>query len=59
VAGAAYDVSFWLQNVDDSGDNRFGASFGSVTLVPEAVQSAFEYTLFTFNNVVPGANADL
>jgi hypothetical protein len=57
--GTAYDVSFWLANNDDSGNNRFGASFGSVTLVPEAVQSPFAYTLFTFNNVVPGANADL
>ena len=59
VAGQAYDVTFWLQNVDTSGNNRFGASFGSVTLVPEAVQSTFGYTLFTFTNVVPGANADL
>ncbi len=59
VAGQAYDVTFWLQNVDTTGNNRFGASFGSVTLVPEAVQSAFGYTQFTFTNVVPGANADL
>jgi len=57
--GTAYDVSFWLQNVDTSSTNRFGASFGSVTLVPEATQAAFGYTLFTFTNVVPGANADL
>jgi N-acetylneuraminic acid mutarotase len=59
VAGQAYDVSFWLENDDTTGANSFGASFGSVTLVPEAVQSAFGYTLFTFNGVVPGANADL
>src|SRR5438876_3953610 len=59
VAGQAYDVTFWLENDDDSGDNRFGASFGSVTLVPEGVQSFFGYTQFTFTNVVPGANADL
>src|SRR5206468_9799875 len=47
------------ENDDSSGDNRFGASFGSVTLVPEGVQSFFGYTQFTFTNVVPGANADL
>jgi hypothetical protein len=58
-AGTAYDVTFWLENDDTSGANRFGASFGSVTLVPEAVQSAFPYTLYTFHNVIPGANADL
>ena len=59
VAGQGYDVTFWLGNDDDSGDNDFGASFGSVTLVPTAVQGAFGYTQFTFNNVVPGANAQL
>src|SRR5207245_7582922 len=35
VAGQAYNVTFWLENDDTSGNNRFGASFGSVTLVPE------------------------
>ena len=59
VAGQGYDVTFWLENDDTSSNNRFGASFGSVTLVPEAVQSAFGYTQYTFTNVVPGANADL
>ena len=59
VAGQGYDVSFWLENDDTSSNNRFGASFGSVTLVPEATQGAFGYTQFTFTNVVPGANADL
>jgi subtilisin family serine protease len=59
VAGQAYDVSFWLANDDTSGQNRFGASFGTVTLVPEAVQNSFAYTQYTFTNVVPGANADL
>jgi hypothetical protein len=59
VAGQGYDVSFWLENDDNSGNNRFGASFGDVTLVPEATQNVFGYTLFTFTNVVPGANADL
>src|SRR5206468_11918145 len=59
VAGQAYDVTVWLENDDSSGDNRFGASFGSVTLVPEGVQSFFGYTQFTFTNVVPGANAHL
>jgi hypothetical protein len=59
VAGTAYDVSFWLENDDASGNNRFGASLGGITLVPEAVQSAFGYTQFTFNSVIPGANADL
>ena len=38
---------------------RFGATFGSVTLVPQAPQGAFGYTQFTFTNVVPGANATL
>ena len=41
VAGTAYDVSFWLENQDDTGNNRFGVSFGGITLVPEASQSAF------------------
>src|SRR5438093_1105422 len=41
VAGQAYDVTFWLANNDSSGNNHFGATFGSVTLVPTAVQSAF------------------
>jgi hypothetical protein len=59
VAGTAYNVSFWLQNVDTTGNNRFGASIGGVTLVPEAPQAPFGYTLYTFNNVIPGANADL
>ena len=59
VAGQAYDVTFWLANTDPTGTNRFGASFGSVTLVPEAVQSEFGYTQYTFTNVIPGANADL
>jgi hypothetical protein len=59
VEGTAYDVSFWLENDDTSSTNRFGASLGGVSLVPEATQSAFGYTLFTFNNVIPGANADL
>ena len=59
VAGTAYDVSFWLENYDDTGNNRFGASFGGITLVPEAIQGPFGYTLYTFNNVMPGANADL
>ena len=59
VAGQGYDVTFWLENLDGTNDNRFGASFGSVTLVPEAVQSAFGYTQYTFTNVIPGANADL
>ena len=59
VAGTAYDVSFWLENDDTSSTNRFGASFGSVTLVPEAIQGAFGYTQFTFTSVIPGANADL
>ena len=59
VDGQAYDVSFWLENDDDSGNNRFGASLGGIVLVPEATQSVFGYTQFTFTNVVPGANADL
>jgi hypothetical protein len=59
VAGTAYDVSFWLENQDTTGNNRFGASFGGITLVPEATQAPFGYTLYTFNNVMPGANADL
>ena len=59
TAGTAYDVYFWLENPDSSGNNRFGASFGSVTLVPEASQGQFGYTLYTFTNVIPGANADL
>ena len=59
MAGTAYDVSFWLENYDDTGNNRFGASFGGVTLVPEASQGPFGYRLYTFNNVMPGANADL
>jgi len=57
--GTAYDVSFWLENDDSSGSNRFGASIGGIILVPEAAQSAFGYTQFTFTNVTPGANADL
>ena len=59
VSGTAYDVSFWLANDDTSGDNRFGASLGGIILVAEATQSAFGYTQFTFNNVMPGDNADL
>src|SRR6266513_6171216 len=59
VAGQGYDVSFWLANGDTTGFNRFGASFGSVTLVPEAIQGPFGYTLYSFFNVMPGANADL
>jgi hypothetical protein len=59
VDGQAYDVSFWLENDDTTNANRFGASLGGIVLVPEATQAAFGYTLFTFNNVVPGANADL
>jgi len=59
TAGTAYDVYFWLESPDSSGNNRFGASFGSVTLVPEASQGQFGYTLYTFTNVIPGANADL
>src|SRR5439155_4697259 len=59
VAGGSYNVSFWLRNADTSGNNRFGASFGNVTLVPEASQPAFGYTLYTFSNVIPGANASL
>jgi hypothetical protein len=59
VDGQAYDVSFWLENDDATGANRFGASLGGIVLVPEATQAAFGYTLFTFSNVVPGANADL
>src|SRR5882757_2322727 len=42
--GTAYDVSFWLENDDSSGSNRFGASIGGIILVPEAAQSAFGYT---------------
>jgi hypothetical protein len=57
--GQAYNVSFWLNNADSSGNNRFGASLGSVTLVPEASMGFFGYTQFSFTNVVPGANADL
>ena len=59
TAGTAYDVYFWLLNGDSSGNNRFGASFGSVTLVPEASQGQFGWTPYTFTNVIPGANADL
>ena len=59
VAGQAYDVSFWLANADDSGDNRFGASIGGIILVPEATQGPFGYTQYTFTNVMPGDNADL
>ena len=59
VAGTAYDVSFWLANGDSSGVNRFGAFFGNIILVPEAIQSQFGYTLFSFTRVTPGANADL
>ncbi len=59
VDGQAYDVSFWLENDDDSGTNRFGASLGGVILVPEGAQAGFGYTQFTFTNVVPGADADL
>ena len=59
VAGQAYNVTFWLANQDTSNNNRFGAAFGSVTLVAEATQSSFPYTQYTFTNVVPGANADL
>src|ERR1043166_5886290 len=59
VAGQAYDVTFWLDNADTTNNNRFGATFGSVTLVAEAPQPAFGYTQYTFTNVVPGANADL
>src|SRR4029077_18585698 len=47
------------ENDDTSSTNRFVASLGGVTLVPEATQSAFGYTQFTFTNVIPGANADL
>jgi N-acetylneuraminic acid mutarotase len=59
VDGQAYDVTFWLENDDASGDNRFGASLGGVVLVPEGSQAPFGYTEYTFNGVVPGANADL
>ncbi len=59
LAGQGYNVSFWLANTDDSNENRFGASLGSVTLVPEATMGAFSYTQFSFTNVIPGANADL
>src|SRR5205823_11192488 len=59
VTDQGYDVIFWLDNDDTSGANSFGSSFGSVTLVPDTVQSAFGYTLFTFTNVIPGADADL
>ena len=59
VEGQGYDVTFWLENDDSSGQNAFGATFGSVTLVPQAAQGAFGYTQFTFTNVVPGANAHL
>ena len=59
TAGQAYDVTFWLDNEDSSNTNRFGASFGSVTLVAEATQAGFPYTQYTFTNVVPGANATL
>jgi N-acetylneuraminic acid mutarotase len=59
VAGQAYDVTFWLANADDTNNNRFGASIGGIVLVPEATQSAFGYTQYTFTNVIPGDNADL
>jgi hypothetical protein len=59
TASGLYNVSFWLRNDDTSGNNRFGASLGSVTLVAEAVQAGFPYTQYTFTNVHPGANADL
>ena len=59
MAGTPYTVSFWLRNDDTTGNNRFGASLGSVTLVPEATQPGFGYTQFNFFNVIPGANADL
>jgi hypothetical protein len=60
MPGQAYNVSFWLANSDNSSNNRFGLTFGNVTLIPEGV---FAYTpnyiQLTFTNVVPGANADL
>jgi PEP-CTERM motif len=59
TASGLYNVSFWLRNDDSSGNNRFGASLGSVTLVAEAVQAGFAYTQYSFTNVQPGANADL
>jgi PEP-CTERM motif len=60
LADTSYQLEFWLSNNNSSGNNRFGVTFGGLTLVPEGVFPYFpNYTLFTFANVVPGANADL
>ena len=56
TAGLLYNVSFWLDNRDTLGNNRFSVAFGATTLLSLTNAPAFPYTHYTFT-VTPGANA--
>lgn len=63
VAGASYNVSFWLASTECNGNqgcgglgntapNSFAVSFGGNTLYSQADLPAFGYQEFTFTNVL-------
>lgn len=60
MAGGLYDLSFWLENDDASGDNHFEVSWNGTSLLSLDNSAAFGYTLFTFTGLVAtGGSTDL
>ncbi len=59
IAGAPYQLSFWLANDGGLPPNSFQALFNGITLVSLTNSPGFRYTQFLANFIGTGAPADL
>jgi hypothetical protein len=51
MAGGLYNLSFWLENDDTSGDNHFEVSWNGSIILSLDNAPQFGYTLFTFTGL--------
>ena|ERR1700686_114145 len=56
IAGNLYNVSFWLANTDNTGNNAAAISFGSNVLLTLTNSPPFGFTQYTFNNIAASSN---
>jgi len=56
IAGNLYNVSFWLANTDNTGDNAAAISFGTNVLLTLTNSPPFGFTQYTFSNIAASSN---
>jgi hypothetical protein len=56
VAGNLYNISFWLANSDNSGNNAATITFGGTTLLSLTNSPAFSFTQFTYTGIAASSN---